>query len=66
MALWGGGVQTQKTLPLGTLEEVEHEVNEVVTCLRQDGGYVFAAIHNLLAEIPGDKIVAMYRAAGRV
>ncbi len=66
MTLWGGGVQTQKTLPLGTLEEVEQEVNEVVNCLRQDGGYVFAAIHNLLAEIPGDKIVAMYRAARRV
>lgn len=63
MALWGGGVQTQRTLPLGTIQDVEREVNEVVSCLRQDGGFVFAAIHNLLAEIPGDKIVAMYRAA---
>lgn len=63
IALWGGGVQTQSTLPLGTIEEVEHEVTEVVSYLRQDGGFVFAAIHNLLAEIPGDKIVALYRAA---
>jgi uroporphyrinogen decarboxylase len=61
IALWGGGVQTQSTLPLGTVEEVEREVAEVVSYLRQGGGYVFAAIHNILAEIPGDKVVALYR-----
>ena len=63
IALWGGGVQTQSTLPLGSIGEIEREVAEVVAYLRQDGGYVFAAIHNLLAEIPGDKIAAMYRIA---
>jgi hypothetical protein len=26
------------------------------------GGYVFCNIHNLLAEIPGEKIVALYQA----
>jgi uroporphyrinogen decarboxylase len=63
IALWGGGVQTQRTLPLGSIDDVRREVTEVVSCLRQNGGFVFAAIHNLLAEIPGDKIVALYRAA---
>jgi len=63
IALWGGGVHTQQTLPLGSVAAVEQEVAEVVTCLRQDGGYVFAAIHNILAEIPGEKITAMYRTA---
>jgi hypothetical protein len=33
--------------------------------MRRDGGYVFCAIHNILAEIPGEKIVALYRAASR-
>ncbi|MBX3176372.1 MAG: hypothetical protein KF886_03350 [Candidatus Hydrogenedentes bacterium] len=63
IALWGGGVQTQRTLPLGSMEEVQREVAEVVEYMRQDGGFVFAAIHNILAEIPGEKVVAMYRAA---
>ena len=66
IVLWGGGVNAQATLPLGTIEEIEREVAEVVTYMRQGGGFVFAAIHNLLAEIPGEKIVAMYHTAASV
>jgi uroporphyrinogen decarboxylase len=66
IALWGGGVNTQATLPLGTVEDVEREVAEVVEYMRQDGGFVFCAIHNILAEIPADKVVAMYRTAASV
>lgn len=66
IALWGGGLHTQATLPLGTLEEIEQEVREVVDYMRRDGGYVFCAIHNLLAEISGEKIAAIYRAASCV
>ncbi|MCX5757792.1 MAG: methyltransferase, partial [Candidatus Hydrogenedentes bacterium] len=62
IALWGGGVNTQATLPLGTVEDVEREVRAVADYMRRDGGFVFCAIHNILAEISGEKIVAMYRA----
>ncbi len=61
--MWGGGVDTQHTLPLGGVSDIEREVTEIVEYMAQDGGYVFCAIHNLLAEIPGEKIVALYRAA---
>src|SRR5450759_974895 len=64
LTLWGGGVNAQGTLPLGTVEDVAREVAEVVGCLGQDGGYVFCNIHNLLAEVPAEKIIAMYRTAG--
>ncbi len=64
IALWGGGVDTQKTLPFGTVEEVEAEVRKVVDCLSEGGGYVFNSIHNILAEIPAEKVIAMYKAAG--
>jgi uroporphyrinogen decarboxylase len=64
IALWGGGLNSQATLPLGSVADVEQEVAEVVACLAQDGGYVFCNIHNLLAEIPPEKVIAMYRAAG--
>ena len=62
IALWGGGVNTQSTLPFGSPEEVASEVREVAAYLAQDSGYVFCAIHNILAEIPGEKVVTMYEA----
>ena len=63
LALWGGGVNSQSTLPLGTVADVEREAAEVVRCLAQDSGFVFCSIHNLLAEIPPEKIIALYRTA---
>ncbi|MCX7044671.1 MAG: hypothetical protein NTX50_04170 [Candidatus Sumerlaeota bacterium] len=65
ITLWGGGVNTQATLPFGTVADVEREAGEIASYMRRDGGYVFCAIHNLLAEIPGEKVAAMYRAAAR-
>ena len=66
IALWGGGVNSQTTLPLGKVAEIENEVRTVVAYLAQDSGYVFCNIHNILAEITPDKVIAMYRAAGEV
>jgi uroporphyrinogen decarboxylase len=63
IALWGGGVNAQDTLVRGTVADIEREVTEVARCLKRDGGFVFSSIHNILAEIPGEKVVAMYRAA---
>ncbi len=66
IALWGGGVNAQHTLPNGTLEDVRSEADQVTRYMMQDGGYVFCNIHNLLAEIAPDKIIAMYRAAAAI
>ena len=63
LGLWGGGVNTQRTLPLGSVADVEREVAQVVPVLAEGGGFVFAAIHNILAEIDPGKVVAMYRTA---
>jgi len=62
-SMWGGGVDTQHTLPHANAEEVGREVTEVVGYLKQDGGYVFNNIHNLLAEVDPAKVISMYRAA---
>jgi uroporphyrinogen decarboxylase len=56
-------VNAQKTLPFGSVEEVAKETAEIVSCLKRDSGYVFNSIHNILAEIPPEKIIAMYKAA---
>ncbi|MCS7060265.1 MAG: uroporphyrinogen decarboxylase family protein [Anaerolineae bacterium] len=63
IALWGGGVNSQATLPLGNVQDVERETRQVVAYMKQDNGYVFCNIHNILAEIPPEKVIAMYRAA---
>ena len=62
-ALWGGGVDTQHTLPLKTTSGVVDEVRQVVGYLAQDSGYIFNSIHNLLADIEPQKIIAMYNIA---
>lgn len=63
MALWGGGIDSQHTLPLGTIADIEREVPQNIAALGSDSGYVFANIHNLLADIPPEKIIALYRTA---
>jgi uroporphyrinogen decarboxylase len=64
ISLWGGGVNAQATLPLGTVADVRREVSEVVGYMAQDGGFVFCNIHNILAEISPEKVIAMYQSAG--
>lgn len=64
LALWGGGVNSQGTLPLGSPAEVAREAGAVVEYMQRDGGYVFCNIHNILAEIAPENIIAMYQAAG--
>ncbi len=64
MSLWGGGVDSQHTLPLGTVAEIEREVRATVAALAEGSGYVFCNVHNLLAEIPPEKVIALYRTAG--
>jgi hypothetical protein len=62
LVFWGGGVDTQKTLPFGTPEEVRAEVLERCRVFSQGGGFVFDAIHNIQARTPVENIVAMVNA----
>jgi len=60
IAFWGGGVDTQKTLPFGTPEEVNQEVREHLA-LFSDGGYVFNPVHNVQTGISVANLLAMYK-----
>jgi len=62
LVFWGGGVDTQKTLPFGTPEEVYREVRERIDILGEGGGYVFNSIHNVQSNVPTANLVAMFRA----
>lgn len=59
---WGGGVDTQKTLPFGTPEQVYEQVRERIDIFNEDGGFVFSSIHNIQSNTPLDNILAMFKA----
>jgi hypothetical protein len=63
LTFWGGGVDTQRTLPFGTPEEVAEEVRERVRILAPGGGFVFNTIHNVQQDTPPENIVAAYETA---
>jgi uroporphyrinogen decarboxylase len=63
LSFWGGGVETQSTLPFGTVDAVRAEVRERMAMLGKGGGYVFATIHNIQPDIPPEKIRAIYDTA---
>ena len=62
ITFWGGGVDTQQTLPFGTPEEVRTQVLERCEVFSVDGGFVYNAIHNVQARTPTRNIVAMFDA----
>ena len=63
IVFWGGGVDTQHVLPFGTPEEVVVEVKQRIDDLAPDGGFVFAAVHNIQALVPPENIVAAFETA---
>jgi hypothetical protein len=62
LVFWGGGVDTQKTLPFGTPDEVYREVRERIDIFGEGGGYVFNGIHNLQSNVPTENLLALFRA----
>jgi hypothetical protein len=60
VTFWGGGVDTQKTLPFGTVEDVRNEVSSRLKIFGKGGGYVFNSIHNVQARVPIENVLAMY------
>jgi len=59
LTFWGGGVDTQKTLPFGAPAQVREEVLRRCEIFSPGGGFVFDSIHNIQALTPVANIVAM-------
>lgn len=59
LVFWGGGVDTQHTLPFGTPEDVRAEVLSRCEVFSPNGGFVFNTIHNTLPNTPVENFVAM-------
>lgn len=59
LCFWGGGCDTQHTLPHGSPEEIRDEVKKRIDDLAPGGGFVFSAIHNIQDDVPPENIMAM-------
>jgi len=62
IVFWGGGINTQKTLPFGDAKEVYDEARECCRIFGKNGGYVFNAVHNIQAKVPAENVVALFQA----
>jgi uroporphyrinogen decarboxylase len=62
LTFWGGGCDTQGLLIGGTARDVRDQVRRLREIWRPGGGWVFQQVHNILADVPPENVVAMYDA----
>jgi len=58
-----GGLDTQDVLPFGTEETVKTAVDKLISTMNNDGGYIFAAAHNIQPDVPPENVIHMFKAA---
>jgi hypothetical protein len=62
IVFWGGGVDTQTTLPFGTPEEVYQQVRQRIEIFSKGSGFVFNSVHNIQSDVPVENILAIFKA----
>jgi uroporphyrinogen decarboxylase len=58
-----GGVSVQTTLPFGTPDDVRAEVEQLITTLGRDGGYILGPAHAIQTGTPPENVLAMFDTA---
>jgi uroporphyrinogen decarboxylase len=61
-----GAINSQRTLPYGTPDDVRAEVKERIRVLGKRGGYICGPDHTLLADVPIENVLAMMDEARKV
>ncbi|NLX96603.1 MAG: methyltransferase [Rhodopirellula sp.] len=62
LTLWGGGCDTHAVLSRATPDEVRRHVRQQVAIFGPGGGFVFQQVHNILADVPAENVIAMFDA----
>ncbi len=62
LTFWGGGCDTHQTLSRATPDEVRRHVKQQVSIFQPGGGFVFQQVHNILADVPPENVIAMFDA----
>ena len=63
ITFWGGGAEMQFFIPNHSPEEIRDETRRLIDIFAKDGGFVFAASHNMQADTPVEKIMAIFETA---
>jgi len=62
ITFWGGGCDTHLVLSRGTPDEIRRHVREQISVFNPGGGFVFQQVHNILADVPAENVIAMFDA----
>ena len=65
IVFWGGGADTQKTLPFGKPDDVRQQVTERAEIFNAKNGFVFSTVHNIQCNTPTENVLVMFEALGR-
>lgn len=60
VTIWGGALSTQTTMTNGSIDDIINEAKEMIKIYAPGGGFVFSQIHNILADISPEKIMAFF------
>ena len=62
LTFWGGGCDTRAMLSKGQPAQVREHVKRLMDIWRPGGGCVFQQVHNIMADVPPENVVAMFDA----
>lgn len=62
LCFWGGGCDTQRLLPEGRPAEIREHVLRQCEVMAPGGGFVFQQVHNIMANVPAENVIAMFDA----
>ena len=63
LIFWGGGADMQTFVDAASIEEIKTHVKNLIEVFNKNNGYVFSQVHNILANVEPEKIVAIYETA---
>jgi len=62
ITFWGGGCDTRDILCRGAPDAITDHVRKQVSTMKSGGGFVFQQVHNIMADVPAENILAMFKA----
>lgn len=62
ITFWGGGCDTREILPSAEPQQIKDHVKKNLDIMMPGGGFVFQQIHNILANVPPQNVMAMFEA----
>ena len=63
LSFWGGGADMQMSVLSKEVSEISSDVSELIRIFSPGGGFVFTQVHNIQANVPPEKIMAIYDTA---